>query len=106
MVMCFNKHNVNLKFTVFDMYVVDPFPLLILPAGATAFSFSFFSPGAGPIHLDDVMCTGTENRLTDCTYTSVHNCIHFEDAGVRCQPMRELVWLCDYTEFSIHTKKE
>ena len=50
-----------------------------------AFSFSFFGQGSGPIHLDDVRCTGTERRLIDCTYTRIDNCFHFEDAGVRCQ---------------------
>ena len=55
--------------------------------GAQAFSFAFFGQGSGPIHLDDVRCTGSERRLVDCTYTAIDNCIHFEDAGVRCQGM-------------------
>ena len=36
--------------------------------------------------MDDVNCRGTEPRLTACTFTSLHNCGHNEDAGVRCQP--------------------
>ena len=55
--------------------------------GAQAFSFAFFGQGSGPIHLDDVACTGSERRLIDCRYTAIDNCIHFEDAGVRCQGM-------------------
>ena len=53
---------------------------------ATARSFAFFGQGTDPIVLDDVRCTGTESRLIDCPYTPTHNCIHFEDAGVTCQP--------------------
>ena len=52
--------------------------------GAVAFGSSFFGQGSGPINLDDVQCTGSEAGLLDCTYNPTHNCIHFEDAGVRC----------------------
>ena len=46
--------------------------------------------GTGPINLDDVQCLGNEARLLDCSHrlpTGTHNCSHFEDAGVRCQPL-------------------
>lgn len=54
---------------------------------ATAFSFSFFGQGTGPINLDNVQCTGSETHLINCTALTIHNCIHFEDAGVRCSPL-------------------
>jgi len=38
-----------------------------------------------PIYFDNVICTGTENYLSDCSYTTNHNCIHFEDVGVVCR---------------------
>ena len=43
-------------------------------------------PRTHPIWLDDVNCNGTEGRLFDCMTTALgdHNCVHEEDAGVRC----------------------
>ena len=43
-----------------------------------------FGGGMGPILLDDVQCTGSENSLSDCTAITDHDCEHSEDAGVRC----------------------
>ncbi len=45
-----------------------------------------YGPGTGPIVLDDVECTGTEQRLEDCAHLpfGLHDCVHAEDAGVVC----------------------
>lgn len=42
--------------------------------------------GTGAIALDDVECTGTEERLFDCPHRGleIHNCSHFEDVTVTC----------------------
>ena len=40
----------------------------------------------GPIWLDDLRCTGEETRLDECPHTTHHDCIHFEDAWVACEP--------------------
>ena len=53
-------------------------------AGAIARSNAFFGQGTVPILLDNVACVGTESRLLSCTYSSTHNCVHAEDAGVTC----------------------
>ena len=37
-----------------------------------------------PITLDDITCTGNEENILDCSYDSVSNCDHSEDAGVVC----------------------
>ena len=50
------------------------------------FSQGYFGVGLAAIHLDDVSCNGTEERLADCAHSGVgnHNCLHQEDAGVLC----------------------
>ena len=52
----------------------------------SALGEAYFGAGSGPIHYDDVTCTGTETRLADCAHNGVgvHNCFHGEDAGVQC----------------------
>ncbi|XP_071505151.1 neurotrypsin-like [Diadema antillarum] len=46
----------------------------------------YFGSGVGSIHLDDVECLGSENRLVECSHRSwgSNNCDHTEDVGVRC----------------------
>ena len=54
--------------------------------GARSFRFAYFGQGIGPIWLDNVQCSGNEQFLVNCTANAigVHNCGHYEDAGVRC----------------------
>ena len=53
---------------------------------ATAVSRARFGQGSGPILLDNVRCTGSEEALLQCSHRGVgtHNCQHSEDAGVIC----------------------
>ena len=40
----------------------------------------------GPILLDDVRCSGFEERLDECSHRGflVHDCVHSDDVGVVC----------------------
>ncbi|XP_040860199.1 T-cell differentiation antigen CD6 isoform X7 [Ochotona curzoniae] len=50
-----------------------------------------FSPGQGPIHRDQVNCSGNEDYLWDCPgMPGAHYCGHKEDAGVVCAGSRSL----------------
>ena len=56
-------------------------------AGAVALTSGFTNGNpVSRIWLDNVRCTGRETRLIDCPANPLgsHNCVHSEDAGVRC----------------------
>ena len=68
-------------------YCIMSFHLKIfwLYIDATAFSSAHFGQGSGAILLDNVACTGLEERLVNCTYDRhTADCYHYQDAGVRC----------------------
>ena len=55
--------------------------------GATAVKAAdnFVVGTSGPVHLDDVACSGDEYRLIDCPRgLQAANCGHEDDAGVIC----------------------
>ncbi len=58
----------------------------IILTGATAFSNARFGAGNGSIFLDNVGCAGIELFLFNCSNggIGIHNCVHSEDASVRC----------------------
>ena len=45
-----------------------------------------YGPGSDPIWLDDVVCTGGETSIFNCSHSKwgTHNCGHHEDASVIC----------------------
>ena len=47
---------------------------------------AFYGQGSGSIWLDNLGCTGNEQRLLDCAALPIgeHNCGHSEDVGVVC----------------------
>ena len=53
-----------------------------------------FGAGTGSIVIDEVECMGSEGRLVNCRHTTRHDCIHFEDASVRCYGSIESIGKC------------
>lgn len=60
---------------------------------ARARTMAYFGEGKGPIHVDNVKCTGHERSLADCIKQDIgtHNCRHSEDAGVICDHLSKKV---------------
>lgn len=54
---------------------------------------AYFGEGKGPIHVDNIKCTGNERSLADCIKQDIgmHNCRHSEDAGVICDHLSKKV---------------
>ena len=54
--------------------------------GAVFLDKAFFGAGNGSILLDDVVCSGSEDTILQCTHNSFefHDCGHDEDVGVHC----------------------
>ena len=61
---------------------------LYSPAGEALIN-AYFGQGGGQIVLDDVQCTGSENKLLACNSAPIlrvsSNCDHSDDVGVRCE---------------------
>lgn len=47
-------------------------------------SSSLYGEGMGELFLTDLNCNGGENNLFECDGSSITECDHSEDAGVRC----------------------
>ena len=62
--------------------------ITLLMIGPAAFLSALFGPGSYsmPIHLDNVICSGSETRLSNCSHSGigVENCAHAEDVSVDC----------------------
>ncbi|XP_028518446.1 neurotrypsin, partial [Exaiptasia diaphana] len=59
-------------------------------SGVQSYDTDIFGQGTGIIWLDDVTCTGTEQRIQDCPHLIIPNgvlyCSHSEDVGIICIP--------------------
>ena len=70
-----------------EVYYVQENKHKIVSAVSVAFRYSRFGNGKGPIHLDNLHCTGEEESLFQCRHggVGVHNCGSYSDAaGALC----------------------
>ena len=81
--------------SVVSTVVLGRILLFIFNLAAMALHGAYFGEGSGPIWLDEVICFGSESDLLSCYHNQlgVHNCGHFEDAGVRCTGTFRIVFM-------------
>lgn len=70
---------------MFVLYVYTIDFLFLLKDGAVDISrcCAYFGLGSGPVHLSRLSCTGREQRLINCRYSSSTD-YHDEDWSVTC----------------------
>ena len=52
--------------------------------GALAHNNAYFGEGSGPIFIGRTQCSGSESSIAQCTYNTITQCSHSDDAGVTC----------------------
>ena len=61
------------------------------PRALAVYHNSYYGPGNGSVLMDNVQCSGNEQRLQNCSFKGwhVHDCgdTHEHDAGVQCKSM-------------------
>ena len=68
--------------------------------GFSTYGTAIIAPGgSGEIWLDNVRCGGLEHSILSCPRNPVgtHNCLHDEDAGVRCYGSPPSQFTCSYS---------
>ena len=65
------------------------------PIAVEVYGEARFGEGTGPIWLDEDTCSGMETQLLNCASNALGmgDCLHDEDAGVRCEGKRLLYTL-------------
>ena len=55
-------------------------------AGPIAYWYAAFGPGTGPMWLQNLMCTGSQQQVFNCSViaTPYEFCNHYNDVGVQC----------------------
>ena len=60
---------------------------------------SGYENGSGPIFLDQLQCTGSEQSFLECAMgraVGLHRCDHSMDVGIRCTGLKNKSSLCFY----------
>ena len=66
-------------------YNMHQHEILCTLTGALNLTHEEFHSRVSPTAISNVACVGTENELTDCSYSPLTTCGVLNDAGVVCQ---------------------
>ena len=81
--------------------------IMVFHLGASLRIGAYFGSGSGPIHLDYVVCSGTEYDLMDCqTGNETRQSSHSEDVGVKCQTSKERLCTCIACHYTVYVLLE
>ena len=73
---------------------------LCMYTGAESFLNAHFGRGTGPLLLNQLSCTGSEQTLLNCSHSGIgrtsYYCGHDDDVGIRCSG-----WFSLLREFKI-----
>ena len=70
---------------IFDISLSHLQCILCFVKGALNLTHEEFHTVVAPTAITDVSCVGTENKLTECSYSTSPTCDLLNDAGVICQ---------------------
>ena len=86
-----------------DVYIHIPLLLTLIDS-----AYEKLGGGSGPIFMDFVNCTGSEQRLWDDCYHFTHydGCSHDDDIGVQCQPGNNLLKICIISRCDLFENQE
>ena len=48
---------------------------------------AYYGQGTVPVFFDSLSCKGSENQVTQCSFTTGTSCAHSQDVGVQCVGM-------------------
>lgn len=55
------------------------------PLGTLSYNYATYGEGVGPIHVDNLYCSGPEFRLSSCRYDNdTSEDYHYEDWSISC----------------------
>lgn len=78
------KISIDLYFAAFNLYKM--YVCIHVLDGVDVVEVSQFADESSvPIFLDQLHCTGNENRLVNCTFSLMHMCSYQHNIGIICQ---------------------
>ena len=72
-------YNVHVHYDI-DLYILS------LHTGAVAQCCAHYGQGSGPVQVQNIVCSGSEPTISECSHSGTPGIDHSMDIGVQCQP--------------------